>query len=63
MIDISLNCLSAEFALLKPSVVFITDMASNLRPFVQPKLNLLDARLNAVFQHPNQRPVRHWSKR
>ena len=62
MIDISVECLAAEFALLTPTVVVITDMALELLPFVQSKLNLLDTRLNAVFQHQNKTITKHWSR-
>jgi hypothetical protein len=63
MINISVECLSAEFRLLQPSVVVITDMANELLPFIQSKLSVLDPRLDIIFKHPNRRPIRHWSRR
>jgi hypothetical protein len=62
MIDVSVECLSQEFSVLKPTAVVITDMAEALLPFVQSKLNVLDKRLDAVLKHPNRVPVRHWSR-
>lgn len=62
MIDISVECLSAEFAVLHPAVVVVTDMASALLPFVQSMLSVLDARLDAIFQHPNRISVPYWSR-
>jgi hypothetical protein len=62
MIDLSVQCLSDEVAVLSPGMVIMTDMANDLLPFVQSKLNRSDKRLDSVTKHANRLAVSHWSR-
>ena len=62
MVHLSVDCLSAEFSILNPELVVLTDMANDLIPFVQSKLNILDKRLDSIAKHPRRVIERHWSR-
>ena len=61
MIELSAECLSAEFQVLAPKMILITDFAEGLLPYVKEKLNFLDTRLDGVVNHPlyHTGPDRH----
>jgi hypothetical protein len=62
MIDASVECLYAEFEVLEPSMILVTDFADRLLPFVTDKLSALDDRLNRIVNHPMKIVVPYWSR-